>query len=54
VKLSPQQIEANVGKLAKRLEENPNDPQGWVMLGRSYTMMSATRTRRLHTAARRR
>lgn len=38
--MTPQQIEANVGKLAKRLEENPNDAQGWVMLGRSYTMMA--------------
>jgi cytochrome c-type biogenesis protein CcmH len=37
--MTPQQVEANVGKLAKRLEENPNDAQGWVMLGRSYTMM---------------
>jgi cytochrome c-type biogenesis protein CcmH len=37
--MTPQQVEANVGKLAKRLEENPNDAEGWVMLGRSYTMM---------------
>jgi cytochrome c-type biogenesis protein CcmH len=37
--MTRQQIEANVGKLAKRLEDNPNDAQGWVMLGRSYTMM---------------
>jgi cytochrome c-type biogenesis protein CcmH len=37
--MTPQQIEANVAKLAKRLEENPNDAEGWVMLGRSYTMM---------------
>jgi cytochrome c-type biogenesis protein CcmH len=37
--MTPQQIEANVGKLAKRLEDNPNDAEGWVMLGRSYTMM---------------
>jgi cytochrome c-type biogenesis protein CcmH len=36
--MTPQQIAANVGKLAKRLEDNPNDAQGWVMLGRSYTM----------------
>lgn len=35
-----QQMEANVQKLAQRLEQNPNDAQGWVMLGRSYTMMA--------------
>ena len=36
----PQQnIEANVAALAKRLEQNPNDAQGWTMLGRSYTSM---------------
>ena len=34
--VSQQQIEANVGKLAKRLEQSPNDAQGWSMLGRSY------------------
>jgi len=32
-------IEANVARLAKRLEQNPNDVQGWTMLGRSYTSM---------------
>jgi cytochrome c-type biogenesis protein CcmH len=32
-------IEANVAALAKRLEQNPNDVQGWTMLGRSYTSM---------------
>ncbi|HBB86895.1 MAG TPA: c-type cytochrome biogenesis protein CcmI [Blastocatellia bacterium] len=32
-------VQANVAKLAKRLEENPNDVQGWTMLGRSYTSM---------------
>jgi cytochrome c-type biogenesis protein CcmH len=37
--MSNQQIAANVEKLAKRLEQNPNDPQGWAMLGRSYTLM---------------
>ena len=34
-----EQIEANVGKLAKRLESNPNDAQGWTMLARSYSSM---------------
>ena len=37
--MSDQQIAANVEKLAKKLEQNPNDAQGWVMLGRSYTSM---------------
>ena len=36
---SQEQIAANVEKLAKRLESNPNDPQGWTMLGRSYSSM---------------
>ena len=33
---SQQQIEANVAALAKRLEQSPNDVQGWTMLARSY------------------
>jgi cytochrome c-type biogenesis protein CcmH len=33
------QIEANVETLAKRLQENPTDGQGWVMLARSYASM---------------
>jgi len=33
------QIAANVEKLAKRLESNPSDPQGWTMLARSYSSM---------------
>lgn len=33
---SQQDIEANVAALAKRLEENPGDLQGWIMLARSY------------------
>ena len=33
---SQQDIEANVAALAKRLEENPKDLQGWIMLARSY------------------
>jgi cytochrome c-type biogenesis protein CcmH len=34
-----QQIEANVAALAIRLEQNPNDLPGWIMLARSYTSM---------------
>ncbi|HEU4510792.1 MAG TPA: c-type cytochrome biogenesis protein CcmI [Pyrinomonadaceae bacterium] len=34
-----EQIEANVAALAKRLQENPNDAQGWTMLARSYNSM---------------
>jgi cytochrome c-type biogenesis protein CcmH len=37
--MSDQQIAANVESLAKRLEQNPNDAQGWLMLARSYTSM---------------
>ena len=37
--MTQNQIEANVEKLAKRLEQNPNDAQGWTMLGRSYMIL---------------
>ena len=37
--MTPQAIEANVAKLAKRMEENPNDAKGWTMLARSYSQM---------------
>jgi cytochrome c-type biogenesis protein CcmH len=37
--VTPQQIEAMVSKLAERLKANPDDPKGWVMLGRSYKAM---------------
>jgi cytochrome c-type biogenesis protein CcmH len=33
------QIEANVAALAKRLQTNPSDAQGWAMLARSYNSM---------------
>lgn len=36
---SPDQIAANVDKLAKKLESDPNDVQGWTMLARSYSSM---------------
>ena len=36
---SQEQIEANVAALAKRLESNPSDAQGWAMLARSYSSM---------------
>ena len=35
-----EQIEANVTALAKRLQTNPSDAQGWAMLARSYNSMS--------------
>ena len=36
---SQEQIQANIDKLAKRLESNPSDAQGWTMLARSYSSM---------------
>ena len=40
---TPQRIEANIAALAKRLEQNPGDAQGWIMLGRSYTALEKYR-----------
>lgn len=37
--MTDQQVAANVEKLAKKLEQNPNDAQGWTMLARSYMSM---------------
>ena len=34
--ISAGQIDEMIGKLAERLEKNPQDTQGWAMLGRSY------------------
>lgn len=33
------QIDASVAALAKRLQSNPTDTQGWIMLARSYAQM---------------
>ena len=38
-KVTAQQIEEMVAKLAARMEANPDDPKGWIMLGRSYKAM---------------
>lgn len=34
------QINAMVTQLAQRLKDNPEDPQGWAMLGRSYLVLN--------------
>ena len=38
-KVSPEQVEAMVAKLAARLEQAPEDADGWALLGRSYMTM---------------
>jgi cytochrome c-type biogenesis protein CcmH len=37
--VSQEQIEKNVASLAKRLDQNPGDLDGWKMLARSYTSL---------------
>lgn len=37
--MTPEQIAEMVGRLAARLEANPDDLQGWAMLARSYKTM---------------
>jgi cytochrome c-type biogenesis protein CcmH len=36
----PQSVQAMVARLEQRLREQPQDTQGWVMLGRSYAAMN--------------
>lgn len=36
----PQDVASMVAGLAARLEQNPDDPEGWFMLGRSYMQMN--------------
>ena len=37
--VSPQQIQAMVARLAEKLQENPADGEGWLMLARSYNAL---------------
>ena len=38
-KVTSQEVAAMTARLAARLEENPNDGNGWALLGRSYMVM---------------
>jgi cytochrome c-type biogenesis protein CcmH len=38
-KMTPEQISGMVAKLAERMQANPDDMQGWLMLARSYKTM---------------
>ncbi|HET9978631.1 MAG TPA: c-type cytochrome biogenesis protein CcmI [Burkholderiaceae bacterium] len=53
---SPEQIEQRVAALAERLRAKPDDVDGWLMLGRSYTVLgryrdAATALERANTLA---
>lgn len=37
--ITPEQMQAMVSQLAERLEREPGDVQGWMMLGRSFAVM---------------
>ena len=39
-KMTPEQIDAMVAKLAERMQANPDDMQGWLMLARSYKTLN--------------
>ncbi len=41
--LSPEQFEGLVARLAARMKENPDDAEGWMMLGRSYAVLGRFR-----------
>lgn len=41
--MSGQDFNVLVSRLAARLKDNPEDPEGWVMLGRSYAMQERFR-----------
>jgi len=36
---TPKEVDEMVSRLAARLEKNPDDPRGWMMLARSYYVM---------------
>ena len=38
--VTAEQVEAMVAKLAERMKQNPDDPQGWAMLGKAYAVMN--------------
>jgi cytochrome c-type biogenesis protein CcmH len=38
-RVGPHQLDATIGQLAARLEENPEDGKGWVMLARSQAVL---------------
>jgi cytochrome c-type biogenesis protein CcmH len=37
--ITPKQVQGMIDQLAKRLEENPRDGEGWAMLARSYSFV---------------
>lgn len=41
--ITPEQIQAMVANLAERLKADPNNAEGWAMLGRSYTTLARYR-----------